>query len=112
MNHIVYLFDKWTIRDRIAKDDISIMELMHRYNAAQTTDFLNTAIESKAVNLTAALLSYKQEYFPEYDAFSAFVLEWPGAAENCTPPEDDGASTLRDVHYQGSRYISKCLIKE
>ena len=27
------------------------------------------------VNLTAALLSYKQEHFPEYDAFSEFTLE-------------------------------------
>ena len=75
VNHIVYLFDKWTIRSRIAKDDISVMELMQRYNAAQITDFLNAAIENKAVNLTAALLSYKQEHFPEYDAFSEFTLE-------------------------------------
>ena len=75
VNHIVYLFDKWTIRSRVAKDDISVMELMQRYNAAQITDFLNTAIENKAVNLTAALLAYKQEHFPEYDAFSEFTLE-------------------------------------
>ena len=75
VNHIVYLFDKWTIRSRIAKDDISVMNLMDRYNAAQITDFLNTAIENKAVNLTAALLAYKQEHFPEYDAFSEFTLE-------------------------------------
>ena len=75
VNHIVYLFDKWTIRSRIAKDDISVMELMQRYNVAQITDFLNAAIENKAVNLTAALLSYKQEHFPEYDAFSEFTLE-------------------------------------
>ncbi len=75
VNHIVYLFDKWTIRSRIAKDDISVMEMMQRYNAAQITDFLNTAIENKAVNLTAALLAYKQAHFPEYDAFSEFTLE-------------------------------------
>mgnify|MGYP000263093051 CR=1 FL=1 len=75
VNHIVYLFDKWTIRSRIAKDDSTVMELMQRYNAAQITDFLNTAIESKASNLTAALLDYKREHFPEYDAFSEFTLE-------------------------------------
>ena len=75
VNHIVYLFDKWTIRSRIAKDDISVMNLMDRYNAAQITDFLNTAIENKAVNLTAALLAYKQGHFPEYDTFSEFTLE-------------------------------------
>ena len=49
--------------------------IMDRYNVAQITDFLNTAIESKAANLTAALLDYKQEHFPEYDAFSEFTLE-------------------------------------
>ena len=74
-NTVISFLDRITTRERIRKDDISVMELMQRYNAAQITDFLNTAIENKAVNLTAALLSYKQEHFPEYDAFSEFTLE-------------------------------------
>lgn len=55
--------------------DSRVMAIMGHYNAAQITDFLNTSIESKAANLTAALLNYKQEHFPEYDAFSEFTLE-------------------------------------
>ena len=74
-NTVISFLDRITIRERIRKDDSSVMELMQRYNVAQITDFLNTAIESKAANLTAALLSYKQEHFPEYDAFSEFTLE-------------------------------------
>ena len=74
-NTVISFLDRITIRERIRKDDSSVMELMQRYNVAQITDFLNTAIENKAVNLTAALLSYKQEHFPEYDAFSEFTLE-------------------------------------
>ena len=74
-NTVISFLDRITIRERIRKDDSSVMELMQRYNVAQITDFLNAAIENKAVNLTAALLSYKQEHFPEYDAFSEFTLE-------------------------------------
>ena len=75
VNHIVYLFDKWTIWDRIRKDDTDVIALLDRYNVAQITEFLNIAMEAHAPNLTAALLDYKQTHFPEYDAFSEFTLE-------------------------------------
>ena len=75
VNHIVYLFDKWTIWERIQKDDIDIVKLLDLYNAAQITEFLNIAIESEATNLTAALLEYKHTHFPAYDAFAEFTLD-------------------------------------
>ena len=75
VNHIVYLFDKWTIQERIQKDDIDVMKLLDRYNAAQITEFLNIAAEYHATNLTAALLEYKHTHFPAYDAFAEFTLD-------------------------------------
>ena len=74
VNHIVYLFDKWTIWERIQKDDIDVMKLLDCYNAAQITEFLNIATEHHATNLTAALLEYKHTHFPAYDAFAEFTL--------------------------------------
>ena len=75
VNHIVYLFDKWTIQERIEKDDVGILAMLASYNAAQITEFLNMAVESKATNLTAALLEYKHTRFPAYDAFAEFTLD-------------------------------------
>ena len=75
VNHIVYLFDKWTIQERIQKDDVGILAMLASYNAAQITEFLNMAVESKATNLTAALLEYKHTHFPAYDAFAEFTLD-------------------------------------
>ena len=75
VNHLVYLFDKWTIWDRIRKDDVLVMNIMNRYNAHQITEFLRIAIESNAALLTAALLAYKNNMFPQYDEFSEFTLE-------------------------------------
>lgn len=75
VNHIVYLFDNWTIRSRIRNDDTSVLQMLDCYIVAQITDFLNTAIESKATNLTTALLTYKQEHYPDYNAFDEFTLE-------------------------------------
>jgi hypothetical protein len=75
VNHLVYLFDQWTIWDRIRKDDALVMNIMNRYNAHQITEFLRIAIESNAAQLTAALLAYKNNMFPQYDEFSEFTLE-------------------------------------
>ena len=75
VNHIVYLFDKWTIQERIEKDDVGILAMLASYNAAQITEFLNMAMECHATNLTAALLEYKHTRFPAYDAFAEFTLD-------------------------------------
>ena len=75
VNHIVYLFDKWTIQERIEKDDVGILAMLASYNAAQITEFLNMAMECHATSLTAALLEYQHTHFPAYDAFAEFTLD-------------------------------------
>lgn len=76
VNHIIYLFDKWTIWDRIRKDDIQVMNMIERYTVSQIKEFINIAIESQAVQLSSALMSYKSDHFGEEDVFEEFVLEW------------------------------------
>lgn len=74
-NHIIYLLDKWTILDRIKKDDIKVMDMIEKYTIAQIMEFINIAVESESTQLTAALMAYKEEKFKEFDAFDAFTLE-------------------------------------
>ncbi len=65
-NHIVHLLDKWTVQERIAKDDVSIVEIAKGMTLAQVIEFTNFSIESNAPNCTAALLNLKNERFPRY----------------------------------------------
>lgn len=73
-NHVIYLLDKWTVFGRIAKDDISVMSHMDKYNASQIVEFLEIASENKAWNLNAALLEYKNNKFPDLDSFAELAL--------------------------------------
>ena len=74
-SHIISIFDKWVIEARIADDDITILEDMDNYDAAQITEFIDIAAKNKAVQVSAALLEYKNKKFPNYDAFAEFTLE-------------------------------------
>lgn len=74
VNHIIYMLDKWTIGDRIRKDDIGIMSIIDHYTAAQVMRFINIAIEAGAINVTAALMEYKNSVFPGYDSFEELTL--------------------------------------
>ena len=74
VNHIVYMLDKWTIWDRIRRDDISIMKIMNHYTAAQVINFTNVAMEAGAVNVTAALMEYKNLTYPQYQALDELTL--------------------------------------
>lgn len=74
-NHIVSLLDKWTIEDRIKKDDLSVIDLLDDTTAAQLEKYTNIAIENNAKNLTAKLLELKKERFPEWGGTEEFTLE-------------------------------------
>lgn len=76
VNHIVYMLDKWTIGDRIRRDDIEIMNIIDHYTAAQVMHFINIAIEAGAINVTAALMEYKNSVFPEYNPFEELTLNF------------------------------------
>lgn len=75
VNHIVSLLDKWTIIGRILKDDASIVPLLDGATLAQIMEYTNLAIENNRTNVTAELLNYKNEHFPDFDPLAEFTLE-------------------------------------
>lgn len=75
VNHIVSLLDKWTVYDRILKDDVSIVAHLPQFTLAQITDFIKLASENNCTNCTAALLEYKNTHFADFDPMAEFTLE-------------------------------------
>ena len=75
-NHIVGLLDKWTVEDRVKKDDVSVMEYMPGFTLAQITEFIAAAQKANAVNVLALLLDYKNANFADFDPMEEFTLEW------------------------------------
>ena len=76
VNHIVAILDRWAIRDRILKDDLSVMDLMPGFTLAQITEFIAAAQEANATNVLAALMEYKNDNFADFDPMDEFTLEW------------------------------------
>jgi hypothetical protein len=75
VNHIVYLFDKWTISDRIAQDDASVAGLLHSFTLPQIMEFMKLAEENDAVSVKAILMDHKNKCFPDADPMAIFVLD-------------------------------------
>ena len=75
-NHIIAYLDRITIYDRIAKDDVSILNMLDGFTLAQIMEFIRIASENNAVNVTAMLLNYKNENFPDFDPLAEFSLDF------------------------------------
>ena len=65
-----------TVADRVLKDDVSVVEQMDSFTVAQIIEFISMAQEAGAVNVTAALLEYRNNTYPEYNVMDEFVLDW------------------------------------
>ena len=76
VNHIITILDKMTVSDRILKDDVSVVEQMNSFTVAQIIEFISMAQEAGAVNVTAALLEYRNNTYPDYNMMDEFVLDW------------------------------------
>lgn len=75
VNHIVSLLDQWTIFGRIMRDDASIVTRLDSATLAQVIQYLDFAIENGRTNVTAELLNYKNEHFPDFDPLAEFTLD-------------------------------------
>ena len=75
VNHIVALLDQWTIIGRIMRDDASIVTHLDSATLAQVMEYLNLAIDNGRANVTAELLNYKNEHFPDFDPLAEFTLD-------------------------------------
>ena len=76
VNHIVAYLDKASLCNRILKDDASVTQYLHNFTLAQVMEFIRLASENNAVNVTAALLEYKNEHFGAVDPTVEFTLDW------------------------------------
>lgn len=74
-NHILGLLDKWTVADRILKDDSSIVHCLDIFTLAQITELLSLSIEHNSSNCTAILLEYKNKHFSDFNPIDEFTLD-------------------------------------
>jgi hypothetical protein len=74
-NHIVYLLDKWTVMERILKDDVSVVPLLGSFTVAQISEFIRLASDKSCTNVTASLLEYLNEHFRQFDPMAEFTLD-------------------------------------
>ena len=51
-------------------------QYLHNFTLAQVTEFIRLATENNAVNVTAALLEYKNKHFSTVDPMAEFTLDW------------------------------------
>ena len=75
VNHLVYLLDKWTVLERIVKDDVTVEKILPSFTLAQITEFLRLAMENGSTNVTALLLNYKNQTFSDFDPMAEFSLD-------------------------------------
>ncbi len=75
VNHIVYMFDKWTITERLLMDDVSALPLLSAFNAAQIREFIRLTSEKGCVNAAAMLLEYQNRNFSAFDPLEEFTLD-------------------------------------
>ena len=75
VNHLVYLLDKWTMQDRILKDDVSILNLLEGFTVAQISEFIRLASENQCTHVLAALMEYQNQNFADFDPMEEFSLD-------------------------------------
>ena len=74
-NHIIYILDKWTVIERIEKDDSSIGVMLPSFTLAQITEFIRIANEKQCSNVLAVLMDYKNKNYEDADPFAEFTLD-------------------------------------
>ena len=77
INAILFELDKFAVKNFISKDDAEGLNqaILDGFSVAQIIEFIDFAANNKSTNCTAVLQEYKNKKYPEYDAFSEFVLD-------------------------------------
>ncbi|MBR2790550.1 MAG: leucine-rich repeat protein [Eggerthellaceae bacterium] len=73
-NHIVYYLDSCCLYQRIASNDITVMDDIGTPSFTTLLSYLNLAVESGATELGALLIEYRDKHFPEYDSAASLML--------------------------------------
>ena len=75
VNHVLAYLDRVTVYDRIVKDDVSVAQFLPSFTLAQITEFIKLASENNCPNVTAILLDFQQNNFPNFDPMAEFTLD-------------------------------------
>ena len=76
VNHIVSILDKETVAGRIPKDDVTVQQWLDSFTLPQIMEFIELANTSKASNVAALLLDYKEKHFSAFDPMAEFILDF------------------------------------
>ena len=74
-NHIVSLLDKWTLEDRIIKDDAGIISSLTGCTIVQIKHYIEIAGQYNSTACQAVLLDYLNQNFKVYDPLAEYLLE-------------------------------------
>ena len=74
-NHIIYLLDKWTIEERIYKNDPLIKDALNGYTISQILNFIDMASAMDSLDCLSVLLEYKNTNYGDYDSTQLLILE-------------------------------------
>ncbi len=74
-NHIVGLLDRWTVSERVLKDEQDLGSALNAFTLAQIMELIELASQHSCPNSLAILMDYKNARFPEADPLAEFTLE-------------------------------------
>ena len=74
-NTVIAFLDRITVRGRIRKDDVTVMDHISAFTLAQITEFIAIAQEANAFNVLALLLEYKKDHFAGFDPMEEYTLD-------------------------------------
>ena len=74
-NHIIYLLDKWTIEERISKNDPAIGDVLDGFTVVQLLEFIKLASDKKSTDSLAVLMDYKDRKYSAFDPMAEFTLD-------------------------------------
>lgn len=69
-NHMLYLFDLWTVEERVARDDITVLKIFPYLDAPMQEKMLKHAMQHQAVRITAAFLEILRTRTASSDEFT------------------------------------------
>ena len=77
VNHVVSVLDNILIEDLIKKDAVeAVTNMLEDFTLAQILDFIKTASENKAKNVTAVLLDYRNKHIPTENSLDSLLLDF------------------------------------
>ena len=69
------LLDRWTVSERVLKDEQDITQALESFTLAQIMELIELASKNNCTNSLAVLMAYKNQRFPEADPLAEFTLE-------------------------------------